>query len=94
MIQVTDQGGTVHQFDFDLLGRQTQDPVTAVGTDVDGAILRIETTYEVRGMKEHLTSYDNATVGMGSIVNDCQFVYNDFGQLITEEEEKGSGLFV
>ncbi|MDB5337519.1 MAG: hypothetical protein JWN70_3138 [Planctomycetaceae bacterium] len=83
-IQVTDQGGTVHEFDYDLLGRQTQDRVTAVGTDVDDAVLRIETTYEIRGTKEHLTSYDDATVSMGAIINDCQYAYNDFGQLTVE----------
>ncbi|MES2790054.1 MAG: RHS repeat-associated core domain-containing protein [Planctomycetota bacterium] len=87
--QVTDQGGTVHQYDFDLLGRQTQDRITALGTDVDSAILRIETTFEVRGMKCHLTSYDNASVSSGAVVNDCQYVYNDFGQLITEYQSHG-----
>lgn len=92
VVQITDQGGTVHQFDFDLLGRRTQDRVTTVGTDVDNVILRIETTYEVRGMKEHLTSHDNATVGMGSIVNDCQFAYNDFGQLVTEYQSHNGAV--
>src|SRR5206468_9783399 len=28
--------------------------------------------------------YNNATVGLGSVVNDVQFAYNNFGQLITE----------
>lgn len=83
-IQTTDQGGAVHEFDYDLLGRQIQDRVTALGADVDDAVLRIETTFEVRGMKEHLTSYDDATAGMGTTVNDCQYAYNDFGQLTVE----------
>jgi RHS repeat-associated protein len=84
VVQMTDQAGTVHEFDYDLLGRQTQDRVTAFGADVDDSVLRIETTFEVRGMKEHITSYDDATVGIGAVVNDCQAVYNDFGQLVTE----------
>ena len=42
-------------------------------------------------MKLHLTSYDNATVGTGGVVNDCLFVYNDFSQLIAEHQSH-SGL--
>ena len=38
----------------------------------------------VRGMRAKLSSYDNATVGSGSIVNEVQFAYNDFGQLIAD----------
>ncbi|MBX3452388.1 MAG: hypothetical protein KF777_22720 [Planctomycetaceae bacterium] len=82
--QVTDQGGTVHAFDFDKLGRQTQDRVSALGSGVDGTVRRIAMTYKVRGLKETITSYDNPAVGSGNILNECQFVYNDFGQLVTE----------
>lgn len=84
VVQMTDQAGTIHEFDYDLLGRQVEDRVTALGTNVDGTVLRIETTYDVRGMDEHITSYDDALVGMGVVVNDCQFAYNDFGQLVAE----------
>jgi RHS repeat-associated protein len=84
IMQTTDQSGSVHQYDFDLLGRQTQDRITILGTGVDGAVRRIATTFEVRGMLAHSTSYDNATVGMGSVVNDCQFVYDSFSQRIAE----------
>jgi YD repeat-containing protein len=81
--QQTDQGGTVHEYDYDKLGRQTHDRVTALDTGVDGAVRRISTEYEVRGMRETITSWGNATVGSGSIVNQVQFTYNDFGQLTT-----------
>lgn len=88
--KITDQGGTVHEFDFDLLGRQTHDRVTTLGSGVDGAVRRISSTYEVRGMRESVTSYDNATVGSGSIVNDTMFTYNSFGQL-TADYQSHSG---
>jgi RHS repeat-associated protein len=81
---VVDQGGTTHAYDYDKLGRQTQDRVTALGSDVDGAVRRIASTYEVRGMRQLLTSLDNPTVGSGSVLNQSQFVYNDFSQLVTE----------
>jgi hypothetical protein len=58
--KITDQAGTVHQFDFDKLGRQTQDCVTTLGNGMDGAVRRISSTYEVRGIRESVTSYDSA----------------------------------
>ncbi len=81
---VTDQNGTVHAYDYDLLGRRVQDCVTTLGTGVDGTVLRIATAYEVRGMVQGVTSYDNPTVGSGNVVNDVQLVYNAFGQLTTD----------
>lgn len=82
--RLTDQQETVHLYDYDKLGRKTQDRVITLGTGVDGAIRRIASTYEVRGMRHKLTSYDNAMAGAGSIVNECQFAYNGFGQLIAD----------
>lgn len=82
--EIQNQGNTVHSFDFDKLGRQTQDRITTLGTGVDGTVRRIAVTYEIRGMQETVTSYDNATVGSGSVLNDVKFSYNDFGQLITD----------
>jgi len=32
---------------------------------------------EVRGLVEKVTSYDNATVGQGSVVNEVQFAYKN-----------------
>jgi RHS repeat-associated protein len=90
--EMKDQNGTIHAYDFDKLGRQTQDRVTTLGTDVDGAVRRIATTFEVRGMKEKLTSYDNATVGSGSIVNEVQFAYNDFGQVAADYQSHSGAV--
>lgn len=88
----TDQNGTVHSYDYDLLGRLSQDRVTAVGTGVDDAVLRIATTYEVRGLQEKVTSYDNSTVGSGTVLNEVQSVYNDFNQLATEYQAHGGAV--
>ncbi len=91
-IKITDQAGTVHEFDFDKLGRQTHDRVTTLGSGVDGGVRRISSTYEVRGMRESVTSYDNATVGSGSIVNDTKFTYNSFGQLTTDYQSHSGAV--
>jgi len=54
---ITGQAGTVHEFDFDKLGRQTHDRVTTLGSGVDGSVRRISSTYEVRATQESVTSY-------------------------------------
>ena len=50
---------------MDKLGRVTHDRVTTLGTGVDGAS-RVSTTYDIRGLREKITSYDHATVGSGT----------------------------
>ena len=90
--EIQDQGNTVHLYDFDKLGRQTQDRITSLGTGVDGTVRRIATKYEVRGKKETVTSYDNASVGVGVVVNEVQYEYNDFGQLITDYQSHSGAV--
>ncbi|MCG6156976.1 hypothetical protein [Rubinisphaera margarita] len=58
---LTDQNGSVHSYDYDKLGRMTQDRISTLGTGVDGAIRRIAMTYKVRGMREKL-AYPNGRV--------------------------------
>ncbi len=88
--KITDPGGTVHEFDYDKLGRQTHDRVTTLGSGVDGAVRRISTTYEVRGMKATAASWNNASVVSGNVVNEVEFTYNNFGQL-THDYQAHSG---
>ena len=45
----TAPNGTVHSFDYDELGRQTQHRVTAFASDVDDAIKRIARSFDNRG---------------------------------------------
>ena len=65
---VTDQRGCQHAYDYDGLGRQIHDRVVTPGTSV-GTSLRISTEYDSRGMVSNLTTWDNATVGSGTILN-------------------------
>lgn len=76
-----DQMGNVRVMDYDLLGRLIHDRVTMLGSGVDGTVRRISYTYEVRGMVQKVTSYNNAIAGTGSVVNDVLNMYNDFSQL-------------
>lgn len=83
----TDQRGTVRMFERDRLGRLVHDRVTTVGSQTDHAVLRISRTYEVRGMLATVTSYDNATVGSGMVLDQVALAYTDFGQLVEERQE-------
>jgi YD repeat-containing protein len=85
----TDQRGTVRSFNYDKLGRSTDDRVTTNGTGTDVAVKRISSTYEVRGMIEKLTSYDNATPGSGTALNQVKLACNGFGQLTREDQAHG-----
>ncbi len=84
MKQKTDQQLSVHTYEYDLLGRLAHDRITTLASGVDGAILRLSYTYEVRGLLQNATSYDNATVGLGNVVNDILLAYNSFAQLVDE----------
>eukprot|EP00456_Euglypha_rotunda_P092145 TRINITY_DN96_c2_g4_i2.p1 TRINITY_DN96_c2_g4~~TRINITY_DN96_c2_g4_i2.p1 ORF type:complete len:480 (+),score=98.55 TRINITY_DN96_c2_g4_i2:574-2013(+) len=90
--QVTDQNGTVHVFERDNLGRMIHDRVTVLGTGVDGTVRRISITYDVLGRKSKITSWNNASVGSGDIVNEVLFVYNNFGQLITDYQSHAGAV--
>ena len=88
--QITDHNGSVHQFEYDLLGRQTADKVTTLAAGVDGAVRRIAQSYEVRGLVEKTTSH-SAAAG-GSVVNEVQNVFNSFGQLAAQYQEHSGAV--
>lgn len=90
----TDQLGTIHEIDYDELGRTTQDRITTLGTAVDGTVRRIALSYDTRGLNSKISSYDNATVGQGSLVNEVQFAYNGFRQAITSYQSHAGGVNV
>jgi RHS repeat-associated protein len=80
--QYTDRNGSVHQYTYDVLGRQTSDAVTTLGAGVDGAVRRVDTAYDSQGNAYLLTSYD-APSG-GNVVNQVQNAYNGLGQLTAQ----------
>ena len=106
--QFTDQRQVVHQYEFDLLGRQVEDLVASLRdgssissgssstsgapSGVDGTVRRIAQTYGVRGLPQSVTSYSSPIIGQGFVVNDVQRVYNDFAQLITEYQEHNGAV--
>jgi RHS repeat-associated protein len=78
----TDRNGNTHTFTYDILGRQTADAITTLGSGVDGGVRMLKTAYDTGGRPYLYTSY--ADTGGTTIVNQVQQVYNGLGQLITE----------
>ena len=87
LIELKDQNETLHQYTLDKLGRMTADAVDAetLSEDLDDAVLRIERTYDVRGLLEKVTSYDAES--SGNVVNQIVREYNDLGMLDKEYQE-------
>ena len=86
-VGMTDANGTEHVYDLDKLGRLTQDRVVTLAAGIDGAVRRIATTYNNRGLATKVTSFDNAAVGSGSVVNEVERVYNAFNQMTEDRQE-------
>jgi RHS repeat-associated protein len=84
----TDRDGNVHTYSYDVLGRQTSDAVTTLGSGVDGAVRRIDTAYDTQGNAYLTTTYTASSAG--SIVNQVEDLYNGLRQL-TAEYQSHSG---
>lgn len=87
-LTMTDRNGTVHTYSYDVLGRQTADAVTTLGTGVDGTVRLLVTAYNTQGNSYLFTAYD-ASSG-GSIVNQVKQEFNGLGQ-VTSEWQSHSG---
>jgi YD repeat-containing protein len=89
-LTATDRNGSVHTLTYDVLGRVISDAVTTLGTNVDGAVRRIETAYDGQGNPYLITSYNAAS--SGTIVNQVQQAFNGLGQLTTEWQAHGGAV--
>ena len=78
----TDQNGTTHAFEYDGLGRRVADRVDALGTGVDGAVRRVETARDARGLPVRLTTRDAPTGG--AVVNEVTREHDAWGRLTRE----------
>jgi len=86
----TDANGTAHAYVLSKLGRMLHDRATALGSGIDGAVRRISLEYNARGLMTKIGSYNNATVGSGTLVNEVVRSYDVFNQL-AEDAQSHSG---
>ncbi len=80
--QKTDQRGTVIGYSYSNNRLPAVQSVNTLGTGVDGAVRSIARTYDNLNRVQNVTSYAS-TGGTGTVVNDIQYAYNDFGQIAT-----------
>ena len=86
----TDQNGTTHGYNYDVLDRLTADIVSTLGSGVDGSILRLGYSYNDAGLAYQQTSYSDT--GGSTVVNQVQDVYNGYGQLVTQYQEHSGAV--
>ena len=82
-IQSADQNGTVHQFTFDKIRRQTLDQVVLLADGIDSTVMAIAVSYDVRSQPITISCLD----AFGNVVNQVARAYNGFMQLISEYQE-------
>ena len=78
----TDPDGATHTYSYDVLGQQTADAVTTLGSGVDGSVREITTSYTTLGNPYIITSY--ASDDGGTVVNQVEDVFNGMDQLDQE----------
>jgi RHS repeat-associated protein len=88
MATASDRNGNTHSYSLDVLGRRISDSVTTLGSNVDGAVRRLDAAYDTGGRPYLFTSYAD-TVGT-TMVNQVTQGYNGLGQLTSESQNHGS----
>ncbi len=81
----TDARGTAVSFDYDEIGRRTEQVVTTLGGDTDGSVRAVDYTYTDSGQIDTITSYSDTA--MTSEVNAVSYTYNGFQQPLTELQD-------
>ena len=66
--------------------------ITTLASGVDGAIRRISTVYDVSGNVKSVTSYDNAAVNSGNVVNQVLYEYDANGLLAKDFSNPSGGV--
>ena len=94
VIAKRDQNGTIHEYVYDDLGRLLHDRITTLAAGIDGGVRRISTVYDVVGNVRSVTSWNNATVGQGTVLNQVLYEYDNHGLLAREFSNPGGAVVV
>ena len=89
-----DPAGKDHRTFFDNLGRLLHDRITTLSSGVDGSVRRISTMYDASGNVKSVTSYDNAAVGSGNVVNQVLYEYDANGLLVKDFSNPGGTVAI
>jgi RHS repeat-associated protein len=88
----SDRNQSVHQYTFDVLGRQIKDAVTTLGAGVDNHVLALATAFDTGGRPYLFTSYNSATATdpVANQVNQVQRTFDGLSQLTAETQIHGN----
>ena len=86
---MTDQNATVHTYAYDKLGRNLSDSVSVSDPAIDATVGGLQSVYEVRGLRSHVKSLNTNRT---AVLNEVQWVRNDFGQMVAEYQEHGGSV--
>ncbi len=87
-VTFTDRNGTTHKYTYDVLGRLISDFVERLGTNVDGSVRQLTTTYTALGLVYQATSLGEN----GTVVNQVQNTYNGFGQMTAQAQSVSGAI--
>jgi hypothetical protein len=87
----TDQRGRVLSYSYTNSRLMDTASVTTLGTGVDGTVQSIKRAYDNLNRLQNHTSY-GSTGGTGTVVNDIQYAYNDFGQIATSYQSHSGAV--
>ncbi|GAB4547573.1 MAG: hypothetical protein Tsb0013_07390 [Phycisphaerales bacterium] len=80
-----DENGTIIEYTRDGAGRVTAETALSLGTNIDGAVRRIETSYNELGQVTSVAQYD--ATSSGNVVDEVQYTYDNWGMLDLLEQD-------
>lgn len=84
---------TVHAYDRDKMGRLLHDRITSFGSGIDQSVKRISIVYETkRLLTSKVSSYDHATPGSGTVLNEVSYAYDGLGQQTKDRQAHGGAV--
>jgi RHS repeat-associated protein len=94
LVWMRDQNGTEHVFEHDARSRPIHDRVTACNSaanpSLDCAVRRISRTYDGLDRLLKVASWDNAGVGIGTVLNEVQLSFGRYSA-VTSVQQAWSG---
>lgn len=87
VVQFTDADGTIHEYEYDKVGRLTDDRAAEIAEHLNDTVRRISRAYDNRGMLALVSSHDALT--SGSILNQVALAYGPFGELVEDAQAHG-----
>ncbi|MBL8235408.1 MAG: hypothetical protein JNL98_43335, partial [Bryobacterales bacterium] len=90
LLWTEDQATNVLGDAYDTAGRETARKVTTLASGFDGAVRRLERSYDSLGRSETVVQYDAASAG--SATDGVKYTYDGWGALTKFEQDRNSAV--